>query len=510
MSRQGGEGEGEARWLAGETGAAERTIRRALDDAHLRGPDDVTLRRMWGRVADGDLRRRHAPPRWLWFASGVACTAALAFAFAAWLWPRPPRGPVVPAATVAAQAVSAPALAASASGPTALPSTVAGPAIVRAPAREPLYMTLQGGIEARLGPSSVMSIDADERPSVETGDIGFTVPHQSPGHSFVVQAGPYRVIVVGTKFSLRVGDRRQVLVSVDEGVVEVWGGHDRVAVLSPGQSWASPSVISADDSGAAVAPPERAGSAAAHSRPGRAVALARPGAGEAAPSPAAGAPAEAPGTGARAGENDLAAQARASLAAGDPARALSLYRTLAQRGGPAAENAAYEIGKVLRDRMAQPAEAVVAWRRYRSEHPDGILRVETDVSIIETLVHSGDSAAALSEAEDFLRRHPDSERRAEIARLAGDLHRAGGDCRRAVTAYQTALASSRAKEIAEAATFHRAACLIELHDPTGAAAVQAYLRLWPAGRFHVEAAALLEQVRAADPAAAAAASAARR
>ena len=82
--------------------------------------------------------------------------------------------------------------------------------------------------------------------------------------------------------------------------------------------------------------------------------------------------------------------------------------------------------------MGQPLNAVAAWRRYRAAHPDGILRVEADVSIIETLGRIGETDEALSEANEFLRRHPDSERRTEIARLAGDLYRARGDCRHAL------------------------------------------------------------------------------
>ncbi|MDB4982239.1 MAG: hypothetical protein JWM82_2991, partial [Myxococcales bacterium] len=190
---------------------------------------------------------------------------------------------------------------------------------------------------------------------------------------------------------------------------------------------------------------------------------------------------------------DPEARAQAALAAGDVTRALGLYRALAKHGGPASENAAYEVGKLLRDRLGQPASAVAAWRRYRADHPDGILRVETDVSIIETLVHAGDTNGALGEANDFLRNHPDNERRAEIARVAGDLHRVRGELKSAVTDYQISLASAQAKtpRDAEAATFHRAECLVRLGDPSGGEAARDYLRRWPEGRFRAEAERLL-------------------
>ena len=91
--------------------------------------------------------------------------------------------------------------------------------------------------------------------------------------------------------------------------------------------------------------------------------------------------------------------ARAALAAGDAPRALEIYRNLAQKTGPVAENAAYEIGKILNER-GQSSAAVAAWRRYRSDYPNGILRVEADVSIIETLARAGETDDALTEATD--------------------------------------------------------------------------------------------------------------
>jgi tetratricopeptide (TPR) repeat protein len=184
--------------------------------------------------------------------------------------------------------------------------------------------------------------------------------------------------------------------------------------------------------------------------------------------------------------------ARAALAAGDAPRALEIYRNLTQKSGPVAENAAYEIGRILNER-GQSSAAVAAWRRYRSDYPNGILRVEADVSIIETLARAGETDDALTEATDFLRRRPDSERRGEIARVAGDLYRARGDCRHAIGAYQVALSASRARDITEAAGFHRAACLVRDGGNSGVDALRSYLRSYPDGRFRRQATELIEQ-----------------
>ena len=107
-------------------------------------------------------------------------------------------------------------------------------------------------------------------------------------------------------------------------------------------------------------------------------------------------------------------------------------------------------------------------------------------------MHEGDASGAIAEANDFVHNHPDSERRAEIARVEGDLYRTRGDYKRAVAAYQLALASPLVRDAAEPATFHRAECLVRLGDPNGAEATRAYLRRWPSGRFRTEAERLLE------------------
>jgi ferric-dicitrate binding protein FerR (iron transport regulator) len=429
---------------------AGRELASALDDARERLPDDMTMRRMWERARVSQLELADAAPpartpRWIWFAGGVASTAALAFAFVTWHGPR--RDGALANAPKPTTTVVA---------PTATTESTAMPApegTVRTGAGERLALALAGGAEARLAASSVLTVAHDGHAVVDGGEVSFTVTRRERARPYVVMAGPYRVVVLGARFRLSLDETKRVRVDAEDGVAEVWD-QGRLARLGAGESWTSPAGAPASTTTTPHA---------------RAVALTDPGA------DAAG---------------DPEARARAALAAGDVTRALGLYRALAKRGGPASENAAYEVGKVLRDRLGQPANAVAAWRRYRVDHPDGILRVETDVSIIETLVHAGDTGAALTEANDFLRHHPDSERRAEIARVAGDLYRVRGDLQRAVAAYQVALASPKSRD-AEPAMFHRAECLVRLGDPSGNEAARDYLRRWPEGRFRAEAERLL-------------------
>jgi TolA-binding protein len=471
-------------WPDGDDAIAAE-VRRALDEAQQRVPDDVTLRRGWAAIDTRPTAGRRAA-RLSWFAGGMASTAAVALACAAWLWPRVVQ---TPERAEARQ----PALASSATPETR-------------------RLTLEGGVEAELQRTSVMRIEGSD-PRVEGGTVRFKVPRRRPGHPFVVRAERYHVVVIGTKFGVAVNGDRRVDVDVDEGVVEVWNNDVRVARLEPGQRWnSSPdseeaTVIGAQKPAAKVGdtgdkatetfelpvmPPEKAPPS-----PGLETTLALRSETHHRRSSARGERQIAMvGSPARGPAPETPAAARAALAAGDAPRALEICKALAQKPGPVGENAAYEIGRILNEK-GQSGAAVAAWRRYRSDYPNGILRVEADVSIIETLARAGESDDALTEATDFLRRRPDSERRGEIARVAGDLYRARGDYRHAIGAYQVALASARARDVLEAANFYRAACLVRVGDGGGVDALRGYLRSFPDGRYKRQATELVEQTSAA-------------
>jgi len=151
-------------------------LRRALDEASLRGPDDMTLRRGWSAVAVPVLPAR--PRRGFWFAGGVATTTALVLAGSFLLWPR---------STELASG-----------GHQKPPARSESP--IPSGARR---LTLEGGVEAVLGRSSVMRLE-DGAPRIEKGEVRFSVPHRQPGHPFVVRAEGYRVVVVGTRFGINV------------------------------------------------------------------------------------------------------------------------------------------------------------------------------------------------------------------------------------------------------------------------------------------------------------------
>ena len=81
------------------------------------------------------------------------------------------------------------------------------------------------------------------------------------------------------------------------------------------------------------------------------------------------------------------------------------------------ENAAYELARITRDNLQRPQQAILLWGKYRKRFPSGVLRMESDLSIMETLSRVGEKQAALSEATAFLARYPNSERRGEVGAL---------------------------------------------------------------------------------------------
>jgi tetratricopeptide (TPR) repeat protein len=124
-------------------------------------------------------------------------------------------------------------------------------------------------------------------------------------------------------------------------------------------------------------------------------------------------------------------EANAAVQSGEANRAAEILARAAQGNGPAAENAAYELARVTRYNLGRPRQAIALWDKYRNRFPSGVLRTEADLSIVDTLSQLGDVRAALAEANAFIARHPNSERRGEVQRLVERLRavEAGSDTR---------------------------------------------------------------------------------
>lgn len=352
------------RWLEDPRDEAERFLQSTLNEAANQVGDEMARRRVWASIETLPLVPAPRSRRRRWVIPALTSTLAVCGVAFFLLLP-----------TFRSSRVAQPA----APAPNALPL----------PASTTPRVALGQGAEVELEPSAVLGWDANRRPSVDRGRARFQVAHQPPGQHFAVAAGPYVISVIGTKFSVRVTDDR-VGVDVDEGIVEVWRGMRAVRLVA-GDSWAGP----LNDVPPPVAPrPSTSAVPVSSSRP--AVFM-----------------------------TDLR-EAQDALTAGQPKQAMAILKKLSRGTGATAENAGYELGRVLRDYLHHPREAVSVWTRYRSRFPRGLLRVEADLSLIETLVTLGDRDAALAEAEAFLARHPGSERRGDVERIVGRLRGAAG------------------------------------------------------------------------------------
>ena len=385
------------KWPTHESDNTEKWLSETLEAARQRTGDEVARRRIWARL-EGLLSDKSLPLlRGRSLALPALTGALVAVGVVAVLW-------LVPATryTHSSAKRAAPAVA-----PVAQPGPVASKVVSQessaAPVRtgrgEKARVALVGGAGVELDANSVLSWDAERRPSVERGQARFEVPHQAPGARFAVSAGPYVITVVGTKFHVGVDDDR-VSVEVEQGVVEVWRGARSVRLVQ-GDFWAGPI------RGLEALGGER--------RPSLASASLRRASPADTPVPVENGPASV----------ELTA-ARSALREGRSEDALVMLTHCAKGVGPAAENAAYEMGRVLRDGLRRPRAAVAAWVTYRTRFPKGLLRAEADLSILETLARVGDKAAALSEAQAFLSRYLNSERRDEVATLAARLRGATG------------------------------------------------------------------------------------
>jgi transmembrane sensor len=385
------------KWLEEPKNEAERLLREGLDQAAERTGDEITHRRVWAKVSEAleAPQPRFAGRRLFAGAATVLLVAAgvVAYPHVRRLTQGHAPSPIV-ADKGAPIAAPLPVVEnnSGAEQQAALVDAERVPGhVVSTRKGERARVALGGGAEAELAENSAITWDTQHRPSIEKGSALLSVPHQPPGWRFSVTAGPYVVTVVGTKFEVRVVSR-SVGVEVTEGVVEVWRGSHSTRLVA-GDSWHGP-LYPEETQPAPSAPAEK-------------------------PQPVS-APAAKPTTPPSRGLQE----SQAALQSGDTSKAVEILSRAAQGSGPAAENAAYELGRITRYNLNRPRQAVALWDKYRTRFPAGLLRTETDLSIVETLSQMGDVRTALAEADAFMARHPTSERRLDVQRLAERLRAA--------------------------------------------------------------------------------------
>jgi hypothetical protein len=470
------------RWLEGSEGSRDprrQALRQALDESERFAHSELMQRRVWARVSDPARTTRvtrHAFMRGALAASAFAAIVLVGTVRFHVL--SPPGGRDAGLASLGAsppggEGATSVGAGAPSEGP---PSAVArAGSLVETRAGERLVRLLPRGARAELAPLTTVALDGEGRPELRRGEVRFSVAAPAAATSYVVTVASYHVVFAASRFVVK-SQAQTVTVTVEDGVAEISDGA-RVVRIGSGETWSS------------VGGHEGGRDRAAHAR-----ALTIRAAHDKAPvlTPEPG----LDGATVERDREDLAAARAAARAGADPRTALTLYERLAARGGAVAENALYEIGGIYHDQLKQPGKAVAAWDRYRTRYPNGLLRAEADLSVIDTLVTLGDEARTLDESLAFLKRYPHSERRGEVARVVGDLYRGEGNCAAALDFYRAAQGAKVTRDDADDASFGQAACLYAMRDDGAASALRVYLDQNPRGRHARDATRLLGDKRA--------------
>ncbi|MCB9579666.1 MAG: FecR domain-containing protein [Polyangiaceae bacterium] len=261
----------------------------------------------------------------------------------------------------------------------------------------------------------VVSIDArGARVALERGELHAAVIHR-PKARWVVAAGPYQVLVTGTKFDARYDPGSETLrVEMREGSVRVTGG-----------CLTSPRTLANQEQGefrcgspkAVAPPPEQA----------KPVAPPLPTASAPPPAPkvkadwralasdgrfkAALAAAEAEGFSSlctQESSDGLVQLGNAARLAGNPARAAEAYLALRQRfaGSAAAARAAFQLGRLAFDGSGDYAAARRWFGAYLAEQPGGGFAQEALGRLMEAEQRQGDGEAARRSATRYLAQFP--------------------------------------------------------------------------------------------------------
>jgi transmembrane sensor len=388
---------------------------------HLRDPiDDRNLKRVHARLQRNRRRQRRArglKPAFV--ISSVAAGALIGTAVAALLWHGV--GDRAPARDLV--------------GPVRLAGGAALTSLsVDARAPGPASFGLDDGTTLRLEPGACVVAEENTGRVVvlrlEAGRASFAVAHDRY-ELFRVRSGEVAVDVVGTRFSVALEPER-VLVEVEEGVVQVQGGpvttrrrlargETLVVELRPAMAGGAGAPARAYPDAArpsepveptppAVAPgARRSWRALAQKRAfGEAYELLGP-AGVGRESRLAEGP------------DDLFALADVARLSGHPADAVAPLERIveAYQGDGRASLAAFTLGRLHLDVLAQPALAASDFERALRLGAPSDLREDAHARLVEARARAGDDAGARAAAQDYLRLFPDGRHAEQVRALAG-------------------------------------------------------------------------------------------
>jgi tetratricopeptide (TPR) repeat protein len=145
--------------------------------------------------------------------------------------------------------------------------------------------------------------------------------------------------------------------------------------------------------------------------------------------------AAAPAPSAAQNDEECLAYARA----GDPRHAAACFTTRASGSGLSAQVALYELSRLQRDALGEPAAALASLTQYLERFPNGSLNGEARFSRLELLARLGRANEALTASSQFLSSPFGAERAPEVHLFRGNLLLSAGSASRAVSEYRAAL-----------------------------------------------------------------------
>ena len=248
----------------------------------------------------------------------------------------------------------------------------------------------------------------------------------NPLRSFVVEAHPYRVEVIGTVFDVDRSERN-VTVMVQRGRVRVYGPSGAQDVVAGQiQAFARPAQTEAQAREPAFDEPaeEREREEQVRPRPrGKRTAGALPRwrslsqSGEY----------EAAFESLRRGESveddpaELMDAADAARLSGHPRSAVEYLERVVRdhAGSPVAPLAAFTLGRVYLDKLGQPDRAAQAFERARRLAPEGSLAQDALAREVEALSKGGNAQKAYQRGQEYLERYPNGRRVRAVQLYAG-------------------------------------------------------------------------------------------
>jgi TolA-binding protein len=239
------------------------------------------------------------------------------------------------------------------------------------------------------------------------GSVRCDVTHR-PGRRFSIDALGVEVRVVGTMFSVAIGDdARHVNVAVERGSVEVRTHDDAGSYrkISAGERWsvALPVVAPSPSAPEALKPPEPAASEA-QLRPGKP----RDEGKNEPPAPEARPDAESPSDPDTATARELFDLANLARRSGDLAAAARAYELLLSKypSDGRVGLAAFELGRLRLERLGNPAGAISALERAVAQAPSPGLREDATARLVQAYAAVGDFARCRRARDKYLAQYP--------------------------------------------------------------------------------------------------------